>query len=148
MRSSSLRWVAAPALALMVAGSVWAAAPAAGKSDNKNAGGATPATKAQPAAGAARRTSASAKVTKPWSLIASLTDDQKDKIRTIHRKALDEVNAIQAKEKQEIMALLSDAQLAEMKDALAKDAAEKKANKLQTQAKKQAAQADTADAVR
>jgi hypothetical protein len=148
MRLSSLRW-AAPALALVVAGSVWAAAPAGNKTTDKKAGASGNAT-AQPAAGAARRAApaSSAKVTKPWSLIASLSDDQKDKIRTIHRKALDEVNAIEAKEKQDIMALLSDAQLAELKDAMAKDAAEKKANKLQTPAKKQAAQADKGDAVR
>ena len=147
MRLSFLRW-AAPALALMVAGSVWAAAPAGNKTSDKKANNSTPA--AQPAAGGARRAApaSSAKVTKPWSLIASLSEDQKDKIRTIHRKALDEVNAIEAKEKQDIMALLSDAQLAELKDAMAKDAAEKKANKLQTPAKKQAAQADKGDAVR
>jgi hypothetical protein len=140
MRLSSLRW-AAPALALVVGGSVWAAAPAASKSAgaDKKANASTPAA-AQSAATARRAAPASSvKVVKPWSLIASLSDEQKEKIRVIHRKALDEINVIEAKEKQDIMALLSDAQLVEMKDALAKEAAEKKAAKAPA---KSAAQAE------
>ncbi len=55
-----------------------------------------------------------ARLTKPWNQITSLSTEQRDEIRAIHRKALDEVKAIQAREKGEIMALLSDAQKAEL----------------------------------
>jgi hypothetical protein len=76
------------------------------------------------------------KLTKPWSDIETLTDDQKDKIAALHKKALAEINAIEKREKDEITAVLTDAQRAEMKDAAdrkkkeaaAKRAAEKKAD--------------------
>ena len=87
---------------------------------------------AKPAAAAA---GSSVKLTKPWSDIASLTDEQKVKIDAAHKKALAEINAIEKREKEEITALLTDAQRAELKDAAdkkkkeaaAKRAAEKKA---------------------
>ena len=73
-----------------------------------------------------------ARLVKPWSGLTSLSEDQSAKIRAIHRKALDEINAIKAREEQEITALLTDAQKAELKalveaDNVAKKAATKKA---------------------
>lgn len=75
------------------------------------------------------------KLTKPWSDIESLTGVQKEKIAALHKKALAEINAIEKKEKDDITAVLTEAQRAEMKDAAdkkkkdaaAKRAAEKKA---------------------
>ena len=78
----------------------------------------------------------SVKLTKPWSDITGLTDEQRVKIDALHKKALAEINAIEKREREEITALLTDAQKAEMKDAAAKKkkdmaakrAAEKKAD--------------------
>lgn len=67
------------------------------------------------------------KLVKPWSQITSLREEQKQKISAIHRKALDEIKVIEAKEKQDILAVLSDEQKAELKAAQQKDAAARKA---------------------
>jgi Spy/CpxP family protein refolding chaperone len=68
-----------------------------------------------------------AKLVKPWSGLTSLSDDQSAKIRAIHRKALDEINVIKAREEQEITALLTDAQKSELKALVEADNAAKKA---------------------
>ena len=71
-----------------------------------------------------------AKVTKPWSDIPSLTDEQKEKIKAVHEKALAEINVLEKKEKSDIEALLTDAQkteMADMKTKEKKEAAEKRA---------------------
>jgi len=67
-----------------------------------------------------------ARLTKPWSEMADLTDEQKASINDIHRKALDEKKAIDAKEKEDILALLTDAQKAEVEKLTERKTAEKK----------------------
>ena len=84
---------------------------------------AKPATEAKPAE------AKPIKLVKPWGDLKTLSDDQKSKIDAIHKKALAEINAIEKKEKDDITALLTDANKAEMKDqaeAKKKDAAAKK----------------------
>ncbi len=56
------------------------------------------------------------KLTKPWSELKDLTDDQKSKILDVHAKALDDIKAIHEKEKEDIMALLTDDQKKEVSD--------------------------------
>ncbi|HEY7087510.1 MAG TPA: hypothetical protein VH518_05430 [Tepidisphaeraceae bacterium] len=55
------------------------------------------------------------KLTKPWSQLTTLSDDQKDKISDIHQKANAARNEIDKKEESDITALLSDPQKAELK---------------------------------
>jgi hypothetical protein len=59
---------------------------------------------------AAPQRQSSSRLTQPWSRLSDLSDDAKGKIIEIHRKSVAEVNAIRAKEREDIMALLSDAQ--------------------------------------
>jgi Spy/CpxP family protein refolding chaperone len=67
-----------------------------------------------------------ARLTKPWSEISSLTDDQKTKIEEIHGQALEQEKEIRAKEQSQIEALLTDAQKAELKSAAEKTMADRK----------------------
>jgi Spy/CpxP family protein refolding chaperone len=67
-----------------------------------------------------------ARLTKPWSEISSLTDEQKTQIEEIHGKALDKEKEIRAKEQADIEALLTDAQKAELKSAAEKTATDRK----------------------
>ena len=67
------------------------------------------------------------RLTKPWKDLTSLSDDQKRQINQIHRKAVDEVKAVEQREKADIMALLSDQQKAELTALQEKEAAERKA---------------------
>jgi Spy/CpxP family protein refolding chaperone len=77
----------------------------------------------QPAAAASHR---KAKLTKPWSDLTSLTDDQKNKIEEIHAAALDQEKEARAKERAEIESVLSDAQKAELQSVEGKTAADRK----------------------
>jgi FtsZ-interacting cell division protein ZipA len=54
-----------------------------------------------------------ARLTQPWSKIASLSDEQKTQIRAIHAKAVADKKAIEEKERQDILTLLNDEQKAE-----------------------------------
>lgn len=101
-------------------------APAAKSTESKSAE-ATPARRASSRGG---------RLTKPWSMIESLSDEQKEKIVAIHRKSLDEVNAIEAKEKSDIMALLSETQKSELKASQDREAADRKAARARTSASK------------
>ncbi len=56
------------------------------------------------------------KLTKPWSELTGLTDDQKSKILAVHTKAVEEVKAIHEKEKEDIMAVLTDDQKKEAEE--------------------------------
>jgi Spy/CpxP family protein refolding chaperone len=96
--------------------------------------------KAEPAKGddAKPAMKKAARLTKPWSGLTSLTEDQSAKIREIHRKAIDEINAIEEREKSEIMALLTDAQKSELKTLAEADAASRKAATKKPAAKKDA----------
>jgi Spy/CpxP family protein refolding chaperone len=78
---------------------------------------------------------------KPWSMLASLTDEQKDQIIEIHLKAVEEKKAIEEKEEEDIMALLNDEQKAELQAMQDKAKADSKAKR----AEKKAKDADTTD---
>lgn len=75
------------------------------------------------AAGQAKPTAnaSSVKLTKPWSEISSLSDEQRTKIHDIHVKALAQVSEIEKQEKADIMAVLDDKQKVELKEAMSKD---------------------------
>ena len=62
-----------------------------------------------------------AKLTKPWSEIKDLSDEQVTKIKTIHEKFLEEQHVLESKQKADIMALLTNAQKKELDKALAED---------------------------
>jgi len=57
-----------------------------------------------------------AHVTKPWSEVSSLTDEQKEKIHDIHSKFLEDRRALEKKEHDDVMALLTDQQKKEVAD--------------------------------
>ena len=67
------------------------------------------------------------RLTKPWRDLNSLSEDQKRQINQIHRKAAADVKAVEQREHEEIMALLSEPQKSELKAMEEKDKAEKKA---------------------
>ena len=67
------------------------------------------------------------RLTKPWRDLGSLTEEQKKQIADIHRKAVQDKNVIEEREKADIMALLNDQQKSELKSMLDKEAAERKA---------------------
>ena len=52
----------------------------------------------------------------PWNQIKDLNEDMKTKISEIHRKAVEKRAAITARERQNIMALLSDDQKKQVND--------------------------------
>jgi hypothetical protein len=62
-----------------------------------------------------------ARLTKPWNQLKDLTDDEKAKILEIHQKAVDEVKAIDAKEHEDILAVLTDDQKKEIATIEEKD---------------------------
>lgn len=53
------------------------------------------------------------RLTQRWSKIASLSDEQKSQIRAIHARAVANKKAIEEKEREDIMALLTEEQKAE-----------------------------------
>ena len=67
-----------------------------------------------------------ARLTKPWKDMSSLSEEQKKQIADIHRKAVQDKNVIEEREKADIMALLNDQQKGELKSMQEKEAAEKK----------------------
>ena len=128
----TLRAVAALSLVLVVSAFVFADEPTEKPSDTKQStGAAQPAAARADAKGDAKASTAAearqVRLTKPWRDLASLSDDQKRQINQIHRKATQEVKAIEQREHDEILALLNDQQKAELKAMLEKDAAAKKA---------------------
>jgi Spy/CpxP family protein refolding chaperone len=56
------------------------------------------------------------RLTQPWNKLTDLSDDVKTKIIAIHRKSVEEVNAIRAREREDILALLTEAQKKEVTD--------------------------------
>lgn len=103
--------------AALILGSSLFASPAAFAADKVADKATTDKGAADKGAAPAKASAESAiKLNKPWGDLTSLTDEQRGKISAIHKKALAETNAIEKKEKDEIMALLSDAQKAELKD--------------------------------
>jgi hypothetical protein len=75
----------------------------------------------------ARNEARGGRLTKPWRDLSSLSEDQKKQIAAIHRKAVQETNAIEEREKADIMALLNEQQKSELKSIQEKDAADRKA---------------------
>ena len=55
------------------------------------------------------------RLTQPWNRIVGLSEEQKTRIREIHAAAIAEIHRIEAREKQDVMALLSDEQKVELK---------------------------------
>ena len=53
-----------------------------------------------------------ARLTKPWKDMSSLSEEQKKQIADIHRKAVQDKNVIEEREKADIMALLNDSRRA------------------------------------
>ena len=123
---------ALPALAVVLLASVFVIADDTAKKADAKSSAAQPA--AAKADGDQAKTRA-VRLTKPWKDMTSLTEDQKRQISQIHRKAVDEVKAIEQKEKSDIMALLNDQQKAEVTSLVEKDAAERKAKAAQKPAK-------------
>jgi Spy/CpxP family protein refolding chaperone len=66
-------------------------------------------------------TGAKGRLIQPYSKMTDLSDDQKDKIKEIHAKALEDIKAIEEKQTSDIMALLSDDQKAEAKKLMAEE---------------------------
>jgi hypothetical protein len=73
--------------------------------------------------------SKAAKLTKPWSDMTSLTDEQKTQIAEIHRKSLDEIKQVQQRERDAVLALLNEQQKAEYTSMTEKATTEKKMKK-------------------
>ncbi|MEL7237869.1 MAG: hypothetical protein AAGK78_03335 [Planctomycetota bacterium] len=53
-------------------------------------------------------------IRKPFSELASLTEEQKLRIKTIRRDVLDQINALRREERRQIMELLTEEQKAEL----------------------------------
>jgi hypothetical protein len=94
------------------------AKPTAEKSVESKPADAKPAD-AKPAEGSTASGS-TGKLTKPWSDLSSLTDEQKSKIEGIHKKTLAETSVLDKKEKEDIMAVLTDEQKTELKEIAGK----------------------------
>ena len=66
------------------------------------------------------------RLVKPWSDMASLSDEQKTQINDIHKKALAEIKEVKQREVDACVAVLSEEQKAEYNKMVAKDTADKK----------------------
>ena len=111
MSMSKGLWVGA--MSLMMGAALLAAPPSNSGSGSGNGSGDS--TTATP-----RRQARAARLTRPWSELSDLTEDEKAKILEVHRKALDEIRQIQAKEHSDILAFLTDSQRKEVADLEAK----------------------------
>lgn len=69
------------------------------------------------------------RLTKPWKMLTSLSEEQRTQIAQIHRKAIDEIKVIEAREREEIMAVLSDEQKSELTALMEQEAAARKAKR-------------------
>jgi hypothetical protein len=81
------------------------------------------------------------RIIKPYSEIPDLTDEEKVKISSIHKKVLEETKALDLKEDDDIRAVLTDDQKAEL-DKIIADKKEKTAEK--SKEKKEAAATEPA----
>ena len=95
---------------LLAAGIIGSASLASRAADEKAAGDKAAPTSTEKTA---KKSAKSPRLTKPWSDMSSLSDDQKMKIADLHKKSLEEKKAIDQKEHDAIMALLNDDQKAE-----------------------------------
>src|SRR5947209_650338 len=76
---------------------------------------------------------------KPFSELKDLSAEQVEKLKVIHRKHLDAVKALVAKEHEDFLGVLSDAQKKELEDLEAQDKVEKKKAKMKEAEKAAAA---------
>ena len=58
----------------------------------------------------------SPRLTRPWSQLEGLSDEQKQQIAAVHRKALADIREIEQRERREIMGLLTQDQLNQLRD--------------------------------
>jgi Spy/CpxP family protein refolding chaperone len=75
------------------------------------------------------------KIPAPFNLLADLTDDQRDQIKSIHKTETAAEKKLRAQEHDDIMALLTDDQKKELDEAVEKEAIEKKAESEENRAK-------------
>ena len=66
------------------------------------------------------------RLTIPWRLMENLSDEQRAKIAAVHKQAVADIRAIEEKERQDILALLTDEQKVELKAIEERRAAEQK----------------------
>jgi Spy/CpxP family protein refolding chaperone len=66
------------------------------------------------------------RITQPWRKLTSLSAEQRSQIAEIHKTAIAEIKAIETREREDIMALLSEEQKTELKALLDSEAAERK----------------------
>ena len=83
--------------------------------------------KAADQAAAEKSAAKKVRLTKPWSQLDTLSEDQRQKIADIHAKAVADIKAIQQREREEITALLTDEQKAQVEELAAQDKAKRKA---------------------
>jgi hypothetical protein len=121
---TQFNWRAAALVAAVAVGSASLFVRAA---DEAKPAGDAPKTAAKTAEGEKKEAKKPAKLTKPWSQLTTLSEDQSSKIRDIHAKALAETKAIEEKEHADILALLTDAQKSELSSQVDAEAAAKKA---------------------
>jgi Tfp pilus assembly protein PilW len=70
--------------------------------------------------------SKSYRLVQPWSKLTTLSDEQRDLIFHIHRRSLDQIKQIEAQERKDILALLSDEQKLELVQTDEKDTVARK----------------------
>lgn len=80
-----------------------------------------------PDAAEGAKKSRSRRLVKPWSELTTLSEDQKTRIIEIHQQALEDRKAIDRREREQIVSMLSEAQQVELRDLEEKKAAERKA---------------------
>ena len=66
------------------------------------------------------------RLTIPWRLMENLSDEQRSRIAEIHKKAVADIRAIETKEREDVLAVLSDEQKVELKAIEERRAAEQK----------------------
>ena len=100
-----------------------AAAPVAAAAATDDA---KPAASEEKATAAKPKKAKAVRLTKPWSDMTSLTDQQKGQIAEIHRKAVEEKKQVEQREEAAILAVLNDAQRTEVEALKAKSTTERK----------------------
>ena len=78
------------------------------------------------------RSRQSRRLVQPWNQIKDLNDDVKTRIIELHRKSTEEIAAIRTKERQDIMALLTDDQKKQVNDFEAQSAQRSRARRTTT----------------
>ena len=90
---------------------------------------AAPAAAEEKAAPATPKKARAVRLTKPWSEMTSLTDEQKTQIAEIHRKAVEEKKQVEQREEAAILAVLNDAQRTEVEALKSKSTTDRKMKK-------------------